>query len=636
MSEHETDMPGASILIVDDTRDNLRLLGGILTRQGYTVRPVPDGALALLSAQEAPPDLILLDIMMPTMSGYDVCEKLKTDDRTRDIPIIFISALHEVFDKVRAFELGGVDFITKPFQVEEVLARVDTHLNLRNLNKELQGKNTQLHQEITERMRAEESLKESVTQIERAKIEWESTADSLSYVVCLLDNQGRVLRANRTVEHWNLGPVMDVKGRAMHELFHPDCADPECYLKIFLSRAWEEVAQGRSIEHEARDNTLQRYLSVQIRPIAAHMAKDLEQSVSFAVACIHDITKRKHAEKALRQRNRELALLNQMGNFLQECRTEEETYAVIVNVCKELFPSDSGGVYMAEESQNTFRMVASWGLSPPQSQAFDADECWALHYGKARLVKISEPEPHCPHLCSPANYGCLCIPIDPLDRTLGVLHLHFGQADSDYPDDEYRHLFELKRIIVTRVIEQYALSLANLRLRETLRIESIRDPLTDLYNRRYMEESLEREVRRAERNHTSIGIIMLDIDHFKLFNDTHGHKAGDVVLQELGALLQESIRGGDIACRYGGEEFLLILPDTTLEIAKRRAEQFLSQVRELKIAYQNGNFHITVSIGVSALSEPSPGVQEVIAAADKALYQAKEAGRNQVVVASST
>ena len=141
MNEHETDTPGANILIVDDTRDNLRLLGGILTKQGYTVRPVPDGDLALLSAQEAPPDLVLLDIMMPTMTGYDVCERLKADDRTRDIPIIFISALHEVFDKVRAFELGGVDFITKPFQVEEVLARVETHLSLRNLNKELQGNN---------------------------------------------------------------------------------------------------------------------------------------------------------------------------------------------------------------------------------------------------------------------------------------------------------------------------------------------------------------------------------------------------------------------------------------------------------------------------------------------------------------
>lgn len=634
MNEYETDTPGANILIVDDTRDNLRLLGGILTKQGYTVRPVPDGGLALLSAQEVPPDLILLDIMMPDMSGYDVCEKLKANDRTRDIPIIFISALHEVFDKVRAFELGGVDFVTKPFQVEEVLARVETHLNLRSLTKELQEKNAQLQQEIAERMRAEESLKESVAQIERAKIEWESTADSLSYVVCLLDDQGRIIRTNRTVEHWNLGQVVDVKGRAMHELFHPDCPDPACYLKTFLSQAWEEVARGRPVEREARDTILQRYLSLQLRPITTHIDRSLKQSVSFAVGCIHDITERKRAEEAVRQRNRELAILNEMGNFLQECRTEKETYGVIVSVCKDLFPSDSGGLYIADDSQTLFHMMASWGNSPPKSQAFGPDECWTLHYGKARLVKAPEPEPLCPHLCSSPDNGYLCIPIDTLDRTLGVLHLSFGQRDSSHSDGEYRHLLELKRLIITRVIEQYALSLANLRLRETLRIESIRDPLTDLYNRRYMEESLEREARRARRNHASIGIMMLDIDHFKLFNDTHGHKVGDVVLRELGALLQENIRGADIACRYGGEEFLLILPDTTLEIAKRRAEQLLSQVGALNISYQSKNFHITVSIGVSVLSEHSPGVQDVITAADKALYQAKEQGRNQVVLAS--
>lgn len=291
---------------------------------------------------------------------------------------------------------------------------------------------------------------------------------------------------------------------------------------------------------------------------------------------------------------------------------------------------------MTDDSQTLFRMVASWGSAPPKSQAFDPDECWALHYDKPLLVKAPEPEPLCPHLCSPPDNGYLCIPIETLDRTLGVLHLCFGPRETSYSDDEYRHLLELKRVVVTRVIEQYALSLANLRLRETLRIESIRDPLTDLYNRRYMEESLEREARRTKRNHTFIGIMMIDIDHFKLFNDTHGHKAGDVVLQELGTLLQESIRGGDIACRYGGEEFLLILPDTTLEIAQKRAEELLLQVRELKIPYQDESFHITVSIGVSGLSEHSSGVQEVITEADNALYQAKEGGRNQVIVTSSS
>ncbi len=134
----------ASVLVVDDTRANLRLLTEILTEQNYMVRPVPDGELALAAVQVDPPDIILLDIMMPGVSGYEVCEKLKADERTRDIPVIFISAKNEVFDKVRAFSLGGVDFITKPFHADEVLARVENHLMLRNLQKRLEEKNEAL------------------------------------------------------------------------------------------------------------------------------------------------------------------------------------------------------------------------------------------------------------------------------------------------------------------------------------------------------------------------------------------------------------------------------------------------------------------------------------------------------------
>jgi len=134
----------ANILVVDDTHDNLRLLSNILTEQGYLVRPVPQGSRAITAAQSKPPDLILLDIMMPDMDGYAVCKALKADKRTRDVPVIFISALNETFDKVKAFSLGGVDYITKPFQPEEVLARVNTHLTIRQLQQELEERNREL------------------------------------------------------------------------------------------------------------------------------------------------------------------------------------------------------------------------------------------------------------------------------------------------------------------------------------------------------------------------------------------------------------------------------------------------------------------------------------------------------------
>lgn len=148
----------ATILVVDDTHENLRLLAELFKGQGYSVRLAPGGHMAIESIQANLPDLILLDIMMPGLNGYDVCAMLKADERTRDIPIIFISALHEVFDKVKAFSIGGVDYITKPFQVEEVLARVQTHLSLRSLQQQLQAHNKHLQNEIVDRIRAEEAL----------------------------------------------------------------------------------------------------------------------------------------------------------------------------------------------------------------------------------------------------------------------------------------------------------------------------------------------------------------------------------------------------------------------------------------------------------------------------------------------
>jgi len=147
----------ADLLLVDDTPDNLRLLSLMLTENGYKTRKVINGERALQAVEVVTPDLILLDINMPDINGYEVCRRLKKSDKTRDIPVIFISALDDVFDKVKAFQAGGVDYITKPFQVEEVLARVNTHLNIRKLQKQLQQQNAQLQEEIQQRLSAEEA-----------------------------------------------------------------------------------------------------------------------------------------------------------------------------------------------------------------------------------------------------------------------------------------------------------------------------------------------------------------------------------------------------------------------------------------------------------------------------------------------
>ena len=159
MSTRQSKALKGNILIVDDTPENLRLLSNVLTERGYKVRSVINGAMALMGAKAAPPDLILLDINMPDMNGYEVCEVLKADEQTREIPVIFISALDEVLDKVKGFAVGGRDYITKPFQLEEVLARIENQLTIRNLQQQLQEQNQRLQQEISDREKAEQALR---------------------------------------------------------------------------------------------------------------------------------------------------------------------------------------------------------------------------------------------------------------------------------------------------------------------------------------------------------------------------------------------------------------------------------------------------------------------------------------------
>ena len=185
--------------------------------------------------------------------------------------------------------------------------------------------------------------------------------------------------------------------------------------------------------------------------------------------------------------------------------------------------------------------------------------------------------------------------------------------------------------------DSIALALANLKLRVSLHDQSIRDPLTDLFNRRYLEETLEREIHRAARLQRSVAVIMLDIDHFKRFNDTFSHEAGDTLLRELGIFLKQQIRGGDFACRYGGEEFILILPEISMEDLRQSAERLRKKVKELHIQYAGGALEaITLSLGLALFPVHGATGRAVVHAADEALYEAKHQGRDRVVVALST
>jgi diguanylate cyclase (GGDEF)-like protein len=181
------------------------------------------------------------------------------------------------------------------------------------------------------------------------------------------------------------------------------------------------------------------------------------------------------------------------------------------------------------------------------------------------------------------------------------------------------------------------MAIANLNLRETLRHQSIRDSLTGLYNRRYFQESLEREIRRVKRKGGSLAVMMIDLDRFKLFNDNFGHEAGDTLLRAFADLLRRRVRGEDIPCRYGGEEFALILPEATLEATCARARELCQAVKELQPVYQDIHLgSVTASVGVAVYPEHGPSAEDIVRAADNALYHSKACGRDRVSVAPAS
>ena len=340
----------------------------------------------------------------------------------------------------------------------------------------------------------------------------------------------------------------------------------------------------------------------------------------------------------LEEHNRRMFLLNQMGDLLQSCTTVEEAYTIIGPLGQQLFPEETGALYVINNSRDMVEAATAWGPLPAEQDTFAMEDCWALRLGRTHTYKTDNDVVNllCPHLKNRLPVFSLCIPMTAHGDTLGILHLR-GQASGPTQTREKQlSLAEAKQQLAFAMADSVVLALANLKLRISLRDQAIRDPLTGLFNRRYLEETLEREFNRALRMKRSVGVIMLDLDHFKRFNDTFGHEAGDVLLRKLGNFLKQHLRGGDIACRYGGEEFALILPEVSPGNLLRRAEQLREGIKHLSVSYQGTELEtLTMSLGIAMFPTHGATGQRVLNAADAALYEAKRMGRDRVVVASS-
>jgi diguanylate cyclase (GGDEF)-like protein len=380
------------------------------------------------------------------------------------------------------------------------------------------------------------------------------------------------------------------------------------------------LSYGRELESKVSERTAE----------LAREKANLEVSVAERTAQLNAANDELRSQAVLlSRRNQEITLFSKMNDFLQTSTTEAEAYAVISETVTQLFPEDSGAVFVLNPAREMLEAAAVWGLSPPANLIFPALECRAHRRGQVH-VGIGH-EHWCAHVADDGQ-PYVCLPLLAQSELLGILHLIDGALKSGAADEA--RMVEKTRLAKI-LADNIGLGIANLKLRESMRNLAIRDPLTALFNRRYMEEGLAQERHRITRNATQLAVIMIDIDHFKRFNDNFGHDGGDAILRALSEFFKKHVRGSDIACRYGGEEFILILSPSTAEGARQRAEKIRENAAQLRVTHANVDLGpITLSMGIAIFPDHGTDTAAIVKAADIALYHAKQNGRNRVIMSA--
>ncbi|HVN07476.1 MAG TPA: diguanylate cyclase [Patescibacteria group bacterium] len=528
----------------------------------------------------------------------------------------------ELANERLAQEIAGRERVMNQLQTlnQELESRV------RSRTEELEAALSEMQKEIGERRSIEAALRR-----------WETIFAHAGWGVALANPDNYRLEAvNPAFAAMHGWTVEELTGQSLAETLAPESRQ-----KLQeTARASDEMGHCvYEAEHVRKDGT--RF------PVLADVVacKDSTGRVLYRAANFQDITERKRAESERQQtnerlttllreteeRSRQSALIKQMSTLLQTCANTQEAYEVVHEFAARLFPADSGALCLLNPSVALMEAVAAWGSEPQREVMFAPEDCWALRTGR---VHVSSPDGvalNCAHVGAPSAGGYVCVPMMAHNEAIGVLSVRCADSVAALPRDARLHSLEDRQELALNFAADIALALANLRLRETLRTQSTRDPLTGLFNRRYLTESLDREVRRADRNARPLGVVMLDLDQFKPFNDAHGHEAGDALLRSFGRFIQKNTRGEDIACRYGGDEFVILLVDADLEVARRRAEELREGFSRMVVRHLNHKLDsVSFSMGVAAFPAHGTTSEDLLAAADEALYDAKAQGRNRV------
>jgi len=535
-----------------------------------------------------------------------------------------VSSADEVGDLAQSFNL----------MVDKLKQTLDHLQEARaNLEKRVEGRTAELKKQMEEKEVIARKLKES-EELFRNMVE------NLGEAVVIADESQNFLFANQAANHIFEEFETGLVGKNLKDYLSSDQQQLVSWQTARRKRGLRDVYE---LDITLKDGR-QKILLVNAVP-----QFDQQGNYVSTLAVMTDITEKKKEEAALaeakaslekayaelKKNNEQSSLLVDMGDAFQLANSEEEIISLVINFSRKIFPEDSVLLYVRPGKENFLQLAGNWNFQQNAEELINLDDCWAIRKSAPYFVLNPASEVICPHLktSSLPNRPVACLPLNSYGENLGLLIVFCCQEGSGKEaGPEVESLLTSKKQLLVTFSQRVAMALSNFRLRQKLQEQSIRDPLTGLYNRRYLEETLERELLRARRAGHPVSVIMLDIDHFKKFNDTYGHEAGDFILQAVARTIQKSVRAEDIVCRYGGEEFTVILPGLELKKAVSRAELILDSVRHLEINYSGSLLkNLTISAGVAAFPEHGESWPELLQAADAALLQAKSQGRNRVV-----
>ena len=645
------------ILLIDDNLENLQLLASLLEIKGYTIRRTTSGRMALKYAQLQLPDLILLDINMPNMNGFEVCQQLKSLTATSEIPVVFVSAMDRTQDKVKAFEIGAADYITKPFREEEVLMRVRNQLTIQNQKRQLLQKNQDLEKEISKRQEAEAKINQLNSDLQQlVKERTESLLEALKFQENLSEAQSIAHLGN-----WEFD-VINNKLTWSKEVFsifgrNPILGEPEYREKLAYYHPDDSLILDKTLKNAIatgnsyilklrlmRADSKMRYVEIRGRACLNSQGK-----VVSLIGTLQDISEQKQLEEALRLRLERERLFRAITGLIRASLDLNQVLTNTVVEVRRFLKADRTLIYrLCTADKKSYVMTES---DAPNITALNGrmlpDNAFLLSnyhvYEQGEVSNIPDvtqqnmPPSVLASLEELSIKSKLVVPIvtnsrmEPKPKLWGLLIAQQCYQQRQWSLEE----IDLLKQLTTQVaiaIQQSELYQELQKVNQSLERLATTDSLTQLNNRRSFDQSLQREWERLAQEQRNLTLVLCDIDCFKQYNDRYGHLAGDDCLVLVaGAICSQVKRYTNMIARYGGEEFAIILPHTQMLEVIRIVEAIQQELMILNIAHKDSTVvdYVTLSFGIAHLV-PIKGAepQLLIDRADQALYKAKAAGRN--------